>query len=244
MGKEKKKNGKHEQYRNYWQHQWEASGAMSATLLQARSCAGHRDYRWLNLSSCRHEAQRYYNRLGSVRVLYGQLANIYQGQWAATILSSHHRLATGTCETTMDIFALKRVPSGNRDKMGHLHGGTELRKCEVQCQGGKLFTACDSRRGSARGRMSAPGSALLAGQISKMWAKRKQCHLEDEWTASLAAAEARLRCLAWHQTSVFLRQGAPHLTHPVWCHGCSYNTISFGQFPRGGRRMEISYRMP
>lgn len=103
MGKEKKKNGKHEQYRNYWQHQWEASGAMSATLLQARSCAGHRDYRWLNLSSCRHEAQRYYNRLGSVRVLYGQLANIYQGQWAATILSSHHRLATGTCETTMDI---------------------------------------------------------------------------------------------------------------------------------------------
>lgn len=142
------------------------------------------------------------------------------------------------------VFALKRVPSGNRDKMGHLHGGTELRKCEVQCQGGKLFTACDSRRGSARGRMSAPGSALLAGQISKMLAKRKQCHLEDEWTASLAAAEARLRCLAWHQTSVFLRQGEPHLTHPVWCHGCSYNTISFGQFPRGGRRMEISYRMP
>lgn len=142
------------------------------------------------------------------------------------------------------IFALKKVPSRNRDKMGHLHGGTELRKCEVQCQGGKLFTAWDSIKGSARGRMSTPVSALLAGQISKMLAKRKQCHPEDEWTVSPAAAEAWLRCLAWHQTSVFLRRGTPHLTHPVWRHGCSYNTISFGQFSRGGRRMEISYRLP
>lgn len=48
-----------------------------------------------------------------------------------------------------------------------------------------------------RGRIS-PISALLAGQISQMLAKRKQCHLEDEQTANPAAAEAWLGCLAWH----------------------------------------------
>lgn len=64
-----------------------------------------------------------------------------------------------------------------------------------------------------------------------MWAKRKQCHLEDEWTASLAAAEARLRCLAWHQTSVFLRQGAPHLTLLCGVMVAATTPFPLGSFP-------------